>query len=180
MRKSYSCFFLLASFLLIFSGCDAIPEDALRINKMTLEDKQLQTQMFETSDEERILSASASILVDDGFYVVERKTDLGLLVASKERDVIDAGDILFSVAVGFAVQQSLSSNPKRIITESASVVTSPAGETGERTAVRVTFYKVSRYTSGRVSWRGKLNDPNMYQEFFDKLSKAVSMEEHGI
>jgi len=62
----------------------------------------------------------------------------------------------------------------------ASVVTSPAGENGERTAVRVTFQRIVWDQKNRISKLEKLNNPKMYQEFFEKLSKAVFLEAHGI
>ncbi len=177
MRKFCLCFFLSMPFALIFQGCGGIPSDALSMNKATLEDRQLQTRLFDTSDEEKILSASASLLQDLGFNLDESETDLGLLVSSKERDATDAGQ----VALGFLVALGGSSMPidshQKI---RASVVTSPIGENGNRTTVRVTFQRIVWDTYGQASKREKLNDPKMYQEFFDKLSKAVFLEAHGI
>lgn len=178
MRKLYLRFFLSMSLLLIFQGCGGIPKDALSMNKATLEDRQLQTRLFGTSDEEKILSASASLLQDLGFNLDESETDLGLLVASKDRDATDAGQVVLMLAVAAMGGGTMPIDDVQKIR--ASVVTSPSGETGERIAVRVTFQRIVWNTYGRVSRLEKLNDPKMYQEFFDKLSKAVFLEAHGI
>lgn len=179
MRKLYLRFFLSMSLLLlIFQGCGGIPKDALSMNTATLEDRQLQTRLFDTSEEEKILSASASLLQDLGFNLDESETDLGLLVASKERDATDAGQVVLMLAVAAMGGGTMPIDDVQKIR--ASVVTSPAGETGERIAVRVTFQRIIWNTYGRVSRLEKLNDPKMYQEFFEKLSKAVFLEAHGI
>jgi hypothetical protein len=163
--------------LLTFQGCGGIPKDALSMNKATLEDRQLQTRLFDTSDEEKILSASASLLQDLGFNLDESETGLGLLVSSKERDATEAGQVALAVLVALGGSNMPIDARQKI---RASVVTSPAGENGRRTAVRVTFQRIVWDTYGQVSKLEKLNDSKMYQEFFEKLSKAVFLEAHGI
>lgn len=177
MRKFCFYFFLSMPFALIFQGCGGIPSDALSMNKATLEDRQLQTRLFDTSDENKILSASASLLQDLGFNLDESETDLGLLVSSKERDATDAGQVALALLAAFGGSNMPIDSHQKI---RASVVTSPLGETGNRIAVRVTFQRIVWNTHGQVSKREKLNDPKMYQEFFEKLSKAVFLEAHGI
>jgi len=46
--------------------------------------------------------------------------------------------------------------------------------------VRVTFQRIVWDEQGRVSRSESLEDPELYQEFFFKLSKAVFLEAHGI
>lgn len=174
----FSCIFLLGPFVIMFTGCDAIPKDALGMNKATLEDRRLQTRLFDTSDEEKILSASASLLQDLGFNLDESETDLGLLVSSKERDATEAGQVFLALAIAAMGGGSTPIDETQKIR--ASVVTSPVGENEARTSVRVTFQRIVWDSYGQISKREKLNDPQMYQEFFEKLSKAVFLEAHGI
>lgn len=176
--KYFSCIFLLVSFVLIFTGCGGIPKGALGMNKATLEDRQLQTRLFDTSDEEKILSATASLLQDLGFNLDESETDLGLLVSSKERDATEAGQVILAFAIAVMGGGTTPIDETQKIR--ASVVTSPVGENEARTSVRVTFQRIVWDSYGKISKREKLNDPKMYQEFFEKLSKAVFLEAHGI
>ncbi|MBW8002375.1 MAG: hypothetical protein FVQ80_10195 [Planctomycetes bacterium] len=178
MRKFYLYLFLSMLFTLTFQGCGGIPKDALSMNKATLEDRQLQTRVFDTSDEKSILSALASLLQDLGFNLDESETNLGLIVSSKERDATNAGQVVLSLLVALGGGGSMPIDSTQKIR--ASVVTSPVGENENRTAVRVTFQRIVWDTSGGVSRREKLNEPTMYQEFFEKLSKAVFLEAHSI
>jgi len=179
-KKHSSWFFLLIPLTLIFEGCVVIPKDALSMSKATLEDRQLQTRVFDTSDEAKILSASASLLQDLGFNLDESETDLGLLVSSKDRNATEAGQVIGAIAwtFMFGIAGDARYDCKQKIR--ASVVTSPAGENEERTAVRVTFQRIVWDQKNQISKLERLNDPEMYQDFFDKLSKAVFLEAHGI
>ncbi len=46
--------------------------------------------------------------------------------------------------------------------------------------VRVTFQRVIYNTQRQVTRREQINDPVLYQQFFDKLSQAVFLEAHDI
>jgi hypothetical protein len=178
MKKFSLYFFLSLAFLLIIQGCGGIPKDALSMNTATLEDRQLQTRLFDTSDEEKILSASAGVLQDLGFNLDESETDLGLIVGSKDREATEAGQvILAALLAGMSGTQARYDTKQKI---RISLISCPIGESGERISVRVTFQRIVWNNYGRISRLERLNDPEMYQGFFDKLSKAIFLEAHGI
>ena len=170
---------LLMSALTLIFGCDGgIPKEALQMNKATLEDRQLQTRIFETADENKILVACSGLMQDLGLNMDESEIGLGLLVGSKDRDATDGGQVvaavLWSAFFGGPAQYDKNQKMK------ASIVTFPTGETGTKTSVRVTFQRVVWNNYGKVTKLEKLNEPEMYQSFFDKLSKAVFLEAQGI
>lgn len=177
-KVRYSWFCLLIPWTLALNGCEAIPKEALSMNPQTLEDRQLQTRVFDTSEESEILSASAALLQDLGFHLDESETDLGLLVSSKDREATEAGQVVLMLAVAALGGGAMPIDSTQKIR--ASVVTSPVGENRERTRVRVTFQRIVWDTYGAVSKLEKLDDPEMYQEFFERLSKAVFLEAHDI
>jgi hypothetical protein len=78
--------------------------------------------------------------------------------------------------VGLGVYVPVEKNPKI----RASVATRPAGETAKSTAVRVTFQRIVWNEQNQITRQERLNDPAAYQEFFDKLSKAVFLEAHQL
>lgn len=163
----------------MLAGCETgIPKEALQINEQTLAERQMQTRRFETRDEKAILSACAGLLQDLGFNLDESETGLGVVVGSKDRDATEAGQVAGAIimAVMFGAYMPVDKHQKM----RASVVTRPVGENGENIAVRVTFQRIVWNTDNVVSKAEALKDPAQYQEFFDKLSKAVFLEAHEI
>jgi len=143
----------------------------------SLEQRQVQTRRFDTNDEAKVLSACAGLLQDTGFNLDKSETKLGLIVASKERSALNAGQIVASVLLAcLGVYMPLDRNQKM----RASIVTYPAGESGKQIAVRVTFQRIVWDDRGNITKREGLTDPKIYQEFFEKLSKSLFLEANSI
>ena len=167
---------LVLSVALLAAGCQPhIPEEALQLNEQSLKLRQLQTRVFDTADETKVLSACAALLQDTGFNIDESETHLGVLVGSKDRSAYNAGQIVGAIALALlGVPAPIDKNQKM----RACVITKPVGEKNERVAVRVTFQRIVWNTQGLVSKREGLTEETMYMEFFDKLSKALFLEAH--
>lgn len=167
-----------AIFLLIFAwGCQSqVPKGALAMKETTLEQRQLQTRMFQSGNEGEILSACAGVLQDLGFTIDASETPLGLVMASKDRDATDAGQVAGAVlvAVLFRVATPVDDVQKIRV----SIVSN--SKSRSETAVRVTFQRVIWNTHGQVSRLELLDDVELYSQFFDKLSKAVFLEAHEL
>lgn len=171
-------YLLLAVAAFLLAACETgIPKEALQITEQTLEERQMQTRRFETSDERMMLSAAAGLLQDLGFNLDESETRLGVVVGSKVRDATEAGQVALAIfAAAFGAYTPIDRTQKL----RASVITRPVGDNGEHIAVRVTFQRIVWNTDNRVSKAEALKDPAQYQEFFAKLSKAVFLEAHEI
>lgn len=63
-----------------------IPQDALRLSPESLQDRQLQTRRFETTNQKAMLAAASAVLQDLGFTLEESEVNLGVLTGSKQRD----------------------------------------------------------------------------------------------
>ncbi len=130
------------------------PEDALRLDRESLAQRQLETRRFETDDELMLLRTCLMILQDEGFQMDEMEADLGVLAASTSRVAWYGG--------------------RGHRTTHVSLVTHPVAESGGAVAVRVTFYQ----QVGRGLAR--LNQPEVFQVFFERLSKAAFLEAQAL
>lgn len=169
--------FLLSAFLL--SACQPqIPKEALQLSPETLAQRQIQTRKFEISDEKIVLSACAAVLQDLGFQLDESETDLGLVLGSKTRSAVNAGQIAGAIVLAALTGTYVPTDKDQKMR--ACLVTYPVGEEGESIAVRVTFQRIVWNTQNQITCREGLCDPEIYQEFFQKLSKSLFLEAHEI
>ncbi len=164
--------------VLLLTGCAAVTLDAdLNLTPEMYAQRQMQTRRFDTTDEQKILRTCSALLQDTGFSIDESETKLGILIASKERDATDAAQwAVFIVGAFFGV--TLPPDKDQIM--KAFVTTRPVGTEGRQVAVRVVFERTVFDTEHRLKKIEALNDPKIYQSFFEKLSKALFLEAHDI
>jgi hypothetical protein len=164
--------------LAVLSGCATIPEDALVLTPDSMERRQLQTRRIEGIDESGLLSASAGVLQDLGFNIDESETRLGVIVASKDRSAVTGGQVLGAVLLALMGAYSDIDKTQKI---RVSLVTRP-GLSQDREPLpntqllRITIQRIVTNTSGMVTRIESIEEPAIYQEFFDKLSKSVFLE----
>ena len=157
----------------LWSCTDRIPEDALLLSPETLEMRRLQSRYFDTREEAAILTAGAGVLQDLGFILDESEVELGVIVGSKDRDATEAGQVVLSIVLALLVRTNPTWDDEQKIR--ASVITRKLEERNGY-AVRLTMQRIVWNTQGQVSRTEPLDEVEMYQEFFDKLSKAVFLE----
>jgi hypothetical protein len=147
-----------------------VAKEALTLQPGALELRRIQTRRFDTANEHQLLIASLEVLQDLGFEVDESESDLGLIVASKNRDALSTGQMIGA----FIINATSDDNNVTYDVEQkirASVVTRPYGKNG--TMVRVTFQRIVWDNRGAISGNESIEDPKLYQEFFVKLSTSV-------
>ena len=130
----------------------------------------MQSRRFGTKDEEKLQRASAQVLQDLGFQIDESETRLGVIVASKSRDATETGQIVGSIVVAIVFGVHMPTDKHQKIR--ASLVTRPV-DNGSDVAVRITFQRLVSNTQNNLSKIEGINDPKVYQEFFEKLSQSV-------
>jgi hypothetical protein len=175
-RHAFVSFF--ATGLIGLSGCattKTVPPEALKFTPQSLQDRQAQTRRFDTQDEKAMLAAVSGLLQDLGFTLEESDSRLGVLVASKDRDATEAGQVALAVIFAVLTGVPIATDDEQKIR--ASVVTKPSTE---GLAVRVTFQRIVWNTQGQVSRVEALGDAAAYQDFFEKLSKSVFLEAQEI
>ncbi len=160
--------------LLFLASCTAVTlETDLNLTPELLAQRQLQTRRFETTEEQKILRTCAALLQDTGFTIDESEAKLGILTASKRRDATDAAQWVASI-VGTFFGVSIPPDKNQIM--KALVTTRPVGTNGNQVSVRVAFERIVFDTENRIKKIEALNDPKIYQSFFEKLSKALFLE----
>jgi len=168
----------VAGCLLAMGGCATIPKDALVLSPDSLERRQLQTRRIEGIGEKELLSAAAGVLQDLGFNIDESETKLGVIVASKDRSAITGSQITGAVLLALLGAYHAVDKTQKI---RVSLVTRPA-VAADGTALtdshllRITIQRVVRDTQGQVTRIESIEEPEIYQEFFEKLSKSVFLE----
>jgi hypothetical protein len=144
-----------------------------------------QTRFFETRDADELLSASAAVLQDLGFHIDESVRELGFLRAGKERSAREHGQELARIGVLILSLGKLWMPIDLQQKIAATLVARPTDESGTRHEVRIMFYRVVWQGDGFANDQylppGKqsmemVRDPEIYQQFFARLSKAVFLE----
>ena len=171
---------ILATCFSVFLGAcqTGVPKEALSMSQVSVEKRERQTRYFETDNEAQILSASAGALQDLGFNIDESEVKLGVITGSKDRDATEAGQIVGAIIVGVLFGAIPPTDKKQKIR--ASLVTLPTKEGSKKMAVRITFQRTVWNTQNQVSKNELLDDPNLYTDFFSKLSNSVFLEAHEI
>ncbi|MBF0096455.1 MAG: hypothetical protein HQM04_04495 [Magnetococcales bacterium] len=168
---------LVATLSLLMTGCVAgIPKEALQLQAESLANRQMQTRVYETSEELKILAAGTALLQDLGFTLAESETKLGVVTGIKHRDARDAGQVTMAVFVALFGGGAMPIDKEQ--TMRVSLVTRPLE--GKRIAVRVTFQRTVMNTHNQITTQEAIITPEVYTEFFDKLSKAIFLEAHQI
>lgn len=184
MKTAYRKSYLLCLLLLGVSACvQQIPKEALELTPESLAQRQLQTRRFESKDEKILLSSSAAVLQDLGFTIEASATDLGVIVATKDLSAVEPGQVTASVLVALAT--AVLGAPVIIPVDQkqkvrVSLTSKMGGTNNDNILVRVTFQRIVWNTRNQVTKTEPLNEPTLYQEFFEKLSKAVFLNAHEL
>jgi hypothetical protein len=200
--RASRCLSVLLVVSLLATACATGPNttaiDLFRLAPESAENKAMQTRQFEAPDSNELLSASAAVLQDLGFQVTESSHELGFLSAAKERSAREYGQettrgfvafftlLLSAVALSNVTYVMPVDLHQQI---SASLISQPIRDDDKRQALRIVFF--------RLVWKGDgssgsttilpgqqkmemIRDPQLYRQFFSKLSKAVFLEAHKI
>ncbi|MDR0363682.1 MAG: hypothetical protein LBH92_01470 [Bacteroidales bacterium] len=147
--------------------------DYYRLDEDYLARRQLETSRFETDDEKAILSASAQVLQDMGFTIDESETKLGLITASKNREAGSTGVKVLMVL--FGGQNAVYDTEQKIYT----TLVSTKSRESKGFNVRVEFARIVWDNRGQARIE-KIEDPEVYRDFFDKLGSSLFLTAHSI
>jgi len=175
MSKIKAIFIVLIICLTLF-GCNTIPKDAFQLSEASLKIRQLQSRKFDTKNEVAILAAGVGVLQDMGYSIETSEKKLGLITASKMSDATNA------TQVGLAIFVALGGGSMPTDKEQKIRVTfvTHGSENEDSFLARVTFQRTVWNTKGQITRAEALADPELYEGFFEKLSKSIFLEAHKI
>lgn len=199
MKKIISCLTIVA----LLAGCAGqIPPEALQFQPDNLANRQMQSRKYDIKSEKELLSASSNVLQDMGFNLDESNMPLGVIVASKSRDATDGGQVAGAILLG-VLFGAAAVNYDKTQKIRASLVTKPAAikdpihvsvatKTGKNIKfdqpveasngfiVRVTFQRMVWNQRGVLTKIEGVNDADIYQEFYEKLSKSIFLQAQNV
>lgn len=163
--KRYAALLICGSLV----GCTTGHQQPL---KTQLEVREFQTRLFDTTKTDEVLSAVVEAFQDQGFMVKNVVPQVGLVSASRDTDVEDAGLATFQMMM-FG-QNAIWSKNSTI--EATANVKTVAG----KTKVRANFQEKVMNNRGTVDRVNTIEDPKFYQNFFDKIGKSIFIEKQKI
>jgi hypothetical protein len=179
------------AWLALLAGCipETQPAELFQLTAEAPRHRAMETRFFETANEKELLSASAAVLQDLGFQVEESVLQVGFLRATKERSAREYGqDIKRGLLLILSLGKLLT--PVDLHQKiAAALITRPLNPEITRQEVRIIFYRVvwkgdgqtnQQYLPPGEQYMEMIRDPEIYQQFFAKLSKAVFLEAHEI
>lgn len=155
---------------------------ALTVSNENLAQRQAQSRRFDTKDGILVQQASAGVLQDLGFTIKETSAKSGLVMGDKDRDAMETGQVASQVFFAMVIAAlGGKSDPRWDQTQKIRVaIVSQASADNAATQIRVTFQRMVWDNRQQISKIETINDPKIYQEFFDKLSQALFLEAHQV
>ena len=173
--------------LLLLAGCAPAVSQTLTPPEDMLAQREIQTKHYEFADEERILRACTALLQDMGFQIEDGTSRLGVILGSKMRDanslttgeraavaVLTLGLLVggYTAPLALLLVDKMNSQPVRI---DVGIFTRKIDAEGNRVAVRIIF-RETEYKNGQPALPQVIKDAAIYQDAFDRLSKALFLE----
>ncbi len=181
---------LLAAFLLAggVTGCTSIPEEAYQLPPSSQSVREAQTRTFEVPDEANILQVAVALMQDMEYNFDTIEYELGVLSGSKVVDadslaqltgavVADIVLVALSVVTGGALGGGgVYAGTDDEIGLKITLVVLPSLESEGQYTARITIQSELIDQVDRVKKVHMIENPVIYQEIFDKLSKSLFLE----
>lgn len=167
---------------LLISGCVQIPKDSFVVTPELLKQRQIETRRYDGIKEEALLVACSNALQDLGFNLDNSETKLGVLTASKQRDATNGGEVAAAIIIALLGGGATAISKDQTIR--VALVIRPVNDSNGKAMtdsqfVRVSFQRVVRKTDNST-FSETLRDDQLFQDFYERVSKAVFLEAQKI
>jgi len=176
----------LAGLLLVapLTACQDANKVALQVGASPPESAKLrsiETRRLEAENPSTLLASATATLQDLGYVVTESAPKAGVVVAAKQRDAEEAGQIIGQVALTIAMAAlGVVNDPTwdKSQTIHVTFVTSPTDQRSTQ-KVRVSFDRYITNNHGVLSRTELITDPQVYNDFYARLSQGIALEKHS-
>ncbi len=173
---------MILAVMILIIGCATVPPHVFLVTPEMLAQRQLETRRYDGVKETDLLSACANVLQDLGFQLENSEPKLGVITVTKQRDATNTGEIITSfiltmlsgAPVPYSKDQSI-----RVALVVRPVIDSNGNSMLDNHYVRVTFQRKVRRSDHSI-YVETLRDPQLYEGFYEKLSKSVFIEAQKI
>jgi hypothetical protein len=173
---------LVLILLTSLAACTTTPKQPeLRLTEAPLEIREMQTRSFDATTETQILAAAVAVLQDMGYSIDEVEQELGIISASKRADATpeEKGRYVLYLLECMLSCTAWQLEPDEQMIDLTLAVFPRHGFTDSH-AVRVTIQRQVWNRAGQLSVQGPIDDGQVYQDLFAKLSKSVFYEVNGL
>jgi hypothetical protein len=159
-----------------------------QLNPTDPADLVMQSRRFDAGESDVVLNGCLSVLQDMGYSITSGDRQLGLVTAKKRAEVLPPGldhAVAEAVLVATTVLLSLLTGQDMVtdlpeqIEQTIFVSLLVSVEDESQTLVRLSIDRDMRYDNGFII-PDHTELPLIYQEFFEKLSRAVFLEAHQL
>ena len=163
-------------FISIFLSACASYKNLYQPDENYLARRSIETRVFDTANTRELLISSAQLLQDMGYTITESDMEIGLITASKTREEGSAaGKVVLTFLAALNGQPAVYEDSQKIY---VSIVTTKLNDTQVKT--RATFARIVYDNYGNIVKIEKLEDNDLYVEFFDKLGQSVFLTANNI
>ena len=165
------------------AACTTTPKQPeLRLTEAPLETREMQTRSFDDATEPQILASAIAVLQDMGYSIDEVAQELGIISASKRADATPEEKgryLLYALDCILGSCSAWAMEPDEQFIDLTLAVFPRHGFT-DSNAVRVTIQRQVWNRAGQLSLQEPIDDEQVYQDLFVKLSKSVFYEVSGL
>lgn len=174
---------LLLSVTVLLGACaDTIPAAALRLPESSLEIRAVQTRTFEAPSDVVIMAATIATVQDMEFNIDIIEKPLGVITASKVADADSKGqktglfflDLLCAASGSTDCNSSQTADDEQRVT--LTMVVLPSLARSNEYVTRITLQRAIYSKAQQVTKLERIDEPEIYQQIFDNLSKAIFIQ----
>lgn len=165
----------ISPLVLLAAACASIPREALTLTPTPKVLRELEDRRYTGVEEAKLVAGAAGALEAMGYTLEQSEASLGLVVGSKKR-VAEIRRHKEEAVMGSMMSGRLNAVEKeQVVRASVTVAPQEPARPGSR-IVRITFQRIIWDTRNEIAAREGIVEPQVYSDFFDRLSKAVSRE----